>query len=196
MFLMTVESIWQGKLVRLRAIEPEDWEALYHSSLDTEQDRLSFSTIFPPSKEYFRKRTATESAAYSTENDKFRWIIENEAGELVGNINTNKCDRRQGTFSYGLGVNQAYRRKGYAREAIFLVLRFFFHELGYQKVNVQVYAFNEGSLALHRSLGFKEEGRLRRMIYTNGKYYDEFHFGMTREEFDERFMGKNTMTPE
>jgi RimJ/RimL family protein N-acetyltransferase len=30
------------------------------------------------------------------------------------------------------------------------------------------------------------EGRLRRMVYTNGALHDELYFGLTREEFDER----------
>lgn len=183
-----IESIWKGKLVRLRGVEPEDWEALYTWSLDTELDRMSHTTIFPPSKEHYRKRTAERAATYSDENDIFRWMIENMDGELVGTINSIQTDRRHGTFGYGLGINRPFWRKGYASEAIFLVLRFFFHELGYQKANVQVYAFNEASLGLHRSLGFKEEGRLRRMVYTNGQYHDEIHFGMTREEFEERFL--------
>jgi RimJ/RimL family protein N-acetyltransferase len=61
-----------------------------------------------------------------------------------------------------------------------------FRELRYQKANATVYAFNEGSLALHRKLGFVEEGRIRRNHFTNGEYHDEFWFGITREEFEER----------
>jgi RimJ/RimL family protein N-acetyltransferase len=46
-----------------------------------------------------------------------------------------------------------------------------------------VFAFNEGSLILHEKLGFTQEGRLKEMIYINGKHWDEIIFGMTREEF-------------
>jgi RimJ/RimL family protein N-acetyltransferase len=83
-----------------------------------------------------------------------------------------------------LGINRPYWRQGYASETIYLVLRYFFLELGYQKVNPGVFSYNEGSLALHRRLGFKEEGVLRRMIYSGGEYHDDIHFGMTREEFE------------
>jgi RimJ/RimL family protein N-acetyltransferase len=40
----------------------------------------------------------------------------------------------------------------------------------------------DGSIWRHRNLGFLEEGRLRRMIYTDGHYHDEFVLGMTAEE--------------
>jgi RimJ/RimL family protein N-acetyltransferase len=89
-----------------------------------------------------------------------------------------------GTFRYGLSIVREQRRKGYASEAIHLVLAYFFRELRYQKVNVEVYAFNEPSLRLHLRLGFREEGRLRRMIRTAGAYHDEIILGMTVEEFE------------
>jgi len=40
-------------------------------------------------------------------------------------------------------------------------------------------------MKLHEALGFKKEGVIRRMVYTNGSYYDEIIYGITREEFDE-----------
>ena len=179
-----IKNIWRGNLVRLRGVEVEDWEVLYSWSLDPELDQLTSSYVFPPSKGYFKKWTAELAAKNPTSSHEFRWMIENHDGVVVGTINSHSCAHRHGTFSYGLGINRPYWRLGYASEAIYLVLRYFFHELGYQKVTPGVFAFNEGSLALHRALGFVEEGRLRRMIYTEGEYHDDIQFGMTREEFE------------
>jgi RimJ/RimL family protein N-acetyltransferase len=64
------------------------------------------------------------------------------------------------------------------------VLRYFFHELRYPKVNVHIYDVNESSIALHQRLGFQEEGRLRRMGHTESRYYDWILMGLTREEFE------------
>jgi RimJ/RimL family protein N-acetyltransferase len=75
-------------------------------------------------------------------------------------------------------------RKGYASEAILLVLRYYFLELGYQKVTATVYSFNTPSISLHERLGFQPEGRVRRTVYTQGQHFDELIFGMTREEFE------------
>lgn len=90
-----------------------------------------------------------------------------------------------GVFKYGLRILRPYWRRGYARESITIVLRYYFHELRYQKVTAIVYSFNERSRRLHESLGFVLEGRLRRMVYTDGTLHDELYFGLTREEFDE-----------
>lgn len=74
---------------------------------------------------------------------------------------------------------------GYGREAVTILLRYYFRELRYQKVVALVYAFNERSANFHQKLGFQLEGQLRRMVYTNGRYYDSLYFGMTAEEFDQ-----------
>jgi RimJ/RimL family protein N-acetyltransferase len=101
----------------------------------------------------------------------------------VGVIGTHRCNSINGRFSYGLYVEPEARRLGYAREAILLLLRYYFDQLRYQKANVTVYDFNAPSLRLHEDLGFTEEGRLRRMIFNAGAYHDEVHFGITVEEF-------------
>ena len=86
-----------------------------------------------------------------------------------------------------MALGEQYRRQGYASEAITLLLRYFFQELRYQKVTAHVYSFNEPSIKLHEKLGFQQEGRLRRMVYTNGQFFDEVLFGMTAEEFATRY---------
>jgi RimJ/RimL family protein N-acetyltransferase len=58
-----------------------------------------------------------------------------------------------------------------------------FEELGFQKCNISVYTFNDVSLALHETLGFVHEGKLRRTRFTGGVFHDELLLGMTREEF-------------
>ena len=70
-----------------------------------------------------------------------------------------------------------------ASEAVRLVLRWAFGEARYQKCDVTIYEFNEASVAFHRHLGFAEEGRRRRAVYTAGGFYDELLFGITAEEF-------------
>jgi RimJ/RimL family protein N-acetyltransferase len=110
-------------------------------------------------------------------------VIERLDGEFVGTINTHHCDRRNGTFQYGLAIRREHWNRGYASEAIRLVLAYYFRELRYQKVNAHVFSFNKASRSLHKKLGFRQEGRLRRMVYTQGKHYDDIIFGLTAEEF-------------
>ncbi|HEY3342146.1 MAG TPA: GNAT family N-acetyltransferase [Anaerolineae bacterium] len=175
-------NIWQGRKVRLRAMEPSDWMVFQTNDLDTDVARLCYEIPFPRSTAGTMK-WAEHMATTPPQDDCYRLVIENRNGEVVGNLNTFECNRRCGTFKYGLAVMRPHWRQGYASEAIQLVLRYYFGELRYQKVTVHVYDFNTASIQLHRRLGFQEEGRLRRMIYTGGQQHDEILFGLTAEEF-------------
>lgn len=177
-----MSNVFQGRLVRLRAVETTDWE-IWYAMADTDDDRLSWEIPFPASREATRAHVE-ELARGGTKNDEFRFQIERLDGEYVGTLNTHTINRRNGTFSYGLSILPQYRRLGFASEAVRLVLRYYFWERRYQKVNAEVFSFNEPSIKLHESLGFTLEGRLRRMIYTGGQFYDALIYGMTREEFE------------
>jgi RimJ/RimL family protein N-acetyltransferase len=178
-------SYWQGDRIRLRAMEPADWDAYNAWNQDDDQARRVSVVPFPQSQESVRRfaeRTATEPP----DGDNFRWVITDPAGQVVGDLTTVGCSPRHGTLSYGISIAAAHRGKGYASEAITIVLRYYFEELRYQKVSVVVYSFNEPSIRLHERLGFQREGRQRRMIFTQGQYFDLIHFGLTKEEFAAR----------
>jgi RimJ/RimL family protein N-acetyltransferase len=178
-------SIWQTERIRLRAIEPGDWEVFFRWNQDDGMTRALDWVWFPQSREAVR-RQAEEASLRRPENDAFHWVIEDTAGSVVGSIATHDCDRRNGTFAYGINVAREHRGQHYAGEAVALVLRYFFEELRYQKVTVHVYAFNEASIRLHERLGFRQEGRLRRMVYTRGQHFDSIIYGLTAEEFREQ----------
>jgi RimJ/RimL family protein N-acetyltransferase len=52
------------------------------------------------------------------------------------------------------------------------------------KVNLNVYSFNERAIASYVKCGFKVEGRLRQRIFRDGKYHDEVIMGILRSEFE------------
>lgn len=127
---------------------------------------------------------AEKEATRERDGDNRRLVVAStETGEIVGDIGTHDCDPIAGCLSYGITIRTEHRRKGYASEAVRLLLRFFFLERRYQKVTVTVYEFNEASIALHEGLGFQREGRLRRTVFTNGRHWDEILLGLTVEEF-------------
>lgn len=178
------KSVWEGELVRLREIEPEDWRAYAAWNLDDEQARNLDIVPFPQSDARVRA-WAEKEATRERDGDNMRFVIvAKESGEVVGDIGTHHCYPIDGCLSYGISIRADQRRKGYASEAIRLVLRFYFFERRYQKANITAYEFNDASIALHRRLGFQQEGRLRRTMFTNGRYWDELLFGITVEEFE------------
>ncbi len=178
-------NYWQGERVCLRAVEASDAEAFHRWDLDSERGRhLDF--LWPPTSLASTQAWVQEASQKKLDGGTYMWVITDRAGIAVGSIDTHHCDARSGAFSYAIAIAAEERGKGYASEAIRMVLRYFFHELRYQKCTISVHSDNIPSIRLHEALGFQREGTLRRMIYTHGRYCDEIWFGMTREEFDER----------
>jgi len=67
-------------------------------------------------------------------------------------------------ISIGPEIFQAYRRKGYAKQAMICALHIA-REKGYKIVFQQIRVDNAASIALHASLGFETSG----LVYTNAK---------------------------
>jgi RimJ/RimL family protein N-acetyltransferase len=176
-------NFWQGRLVRLRGVEPSDAETFARWNLDSEMAReLDF--IWPPVSLEFIRRDFEQLSLKKLEADAFFWVVEDAKGGAVGHISTHRCDQRLGVFRYGLSVAAEHRRRGYATEAALLVLKYYFEELRYQKCLVGVHSNNAASVALHEKLGFVREGTLRRMVYTGGQFHDLYHYGILKEEWE------------
>jgi RimJ/RimL family protein N-acetyltransferase len=179
-------NFWEGEKVRIRAVEQKDAGTFFKwsSDYDHESDRCCDEIHFPGTYDAMVARVDSMSKR-EPNNDEFMWIIESKEGIAVGCINTFDCNKKVGIFKYGLGIVREHWGKGYAKDAIKIVLKYYFRELRYQKVTVYIYSFNERSMKLHESIGFQYEGRIRRSVFTNGNYYDEVLYGMTCEEFDD-----------
>ena len=174
--------------MRLRPFCGDDIEVAWLWSMDSGRAR-DLEHVWPPASREQVAQWVAGKTRQSFENGDVDLVIETAAGVQVGAISTHRCDLRTGTFSYAIDIAHGHRRRGYATEAIRLLLGFYFNECRYQKVTVSLHAENLASVALHERLGFVLEGRLRRMVYTGGRFQDELWFGQTAEEFLARGRG-------
>jgi RimJ/RimL family protein N-acetyltransferase len=176
--------VFDGKLISLRAIEPDDWPTIADHERDHAASRLGAGWSPVPWSQHRLRTWASAPERSVVIDDAFSFAIaRRDDASVVGSINTHHCDRRTGVFSYGDMVWPNQRRLGFASEAVRLVLGWAFGELRYQKCDVTISAFNDASLAFHRRLGFVEEGCRRRAVYTAGAHHNEFLLGITDEEF-------------
>ncbi len=178
-----MKNLWSGSLVTLRQTTPDDIELFIDKSGDYDTDMMQkYDFIdFPRCEKHIV--SGIEKNLINT-NDDFSFTIYNNDGEKVGYITTFDCDRRNGTFKYGLFVKDDFKGKGYASQAVSIVLRYYFNELRYNKVNVYIYDYNMPSIKFHEKYGFVFEGRLRQMSYSGGKYHDTLYYGMLKSEFN------------
>lgn len=175
---------WQGKKIRLRPLRIEDAEQSFINSLDSTTRQILQLGIELPTSEEVLKAELERFIGCKDVDGVIIFIIESFKMINVGGISLHSRDEKNGKFSFGISVVREHRRKGYADDAIRILLRYGFLERRYQKCNSACADSNEASIRLHKKLGFIEEGRRRRQWYYNGEYHDDILFGLTREEFD------------
>ncbi len=175
---------WQGEKVRLRPLRLEDAEQFFINSLDSPSRQVLQLGIELPMSLGLMKASLEKYVGCKDANGLILFVIENLNGDNVGGLSFHSRDRKNGTFSFGIIIGREHRRKGFAEDAVRILLRYGFWERRYQKCNSACVHTNEASVRLHHKLGFVEEGRRRRQVFLNGQYNDDILFGLTREEFD------------
>ncbi|MBU3197222.1 GNAT family N-acetyltransferase [Clostridium algidicarnis] len=174
---------WQSDLVRLRAWSEEDWEWDYYTNFDTSAARLADYEINLPPTGLNSKKYSERIANLAINNCRIAFAIETLEGIHVGRINILLDDDENGTFGMGLKISSEHRGKGYGTSAMKILLKYGFMEKRLNKYSVSVIEGNEGSIKMHKKLGCEQEGVLKQNIYTNGRYYDEIYFGLTKEDY-------------
>lgn len=76
------------------------------------------------------------------------------------------------------------RERGLGTEAIRVLLRYAFGELGLNRVGLSVFEFNEPAISAYEKLGFKGEGRLRQAIRRDDSFHDAILMSVLVSEWD------------
>jgi ribosomal-protein-alanine N-acetyltransferase len=116
--------------------------------------------------------------------DEMRWAMRRaHDGHLIGTISLNGGHSALRRAEVGYVVAREQWRQGYAREAIKAVLAYAFGPLQLNRVEALVYAENEPSRALLRSLGFVEEGYLREHAWEKGRFWDDVIYALLARDY-------------
>ncbi|MEY2418799.1 MAG: [ribosomal protein S5]-alanine N-acetyltransferase [Actinomycetota bacterium] len=108
-------------------------------------------------------------------------------GALAGEINLSSIQRGPFQSCYvGYWVDERHAGKGLTPEAVVVVLRFAFEELGLHRVQVAIIPRNAPSRRVMAKLGIREEGVATRYLEINGVWEDHVRHAITAEEWAER----------
>jgi RimJ/RimL family protein N-acetyltransferase len=167
----------QGKHVVLRPLRVED-AAL---TLTWRQgDRAKFLNR---GAETVADQAAWIAARPKTERN---FVIELRSGRPVGMLSLLSIDiahRRAEPARFLIGEPAAVRGIPVAAEAMLLLYRLVFDEMRLQRIYGTVAADNALVIKWQTFLGMKEEGRLRRHFFLNGRYQDAVCMGMLEDEY-------------
>ena len=107
--------------------------------------------------------------------------------QFAGEINLNSIQRGPFQNAYvGYWIDEAQAGNGYVPEAVVLVLRFAFEELGLHRVQIAIIPRNTASRRVVEKLELREEGVAERYLEINGVWEDHVRYAMTSEEWDVR----------
>ena len=124
------------------------------------------------------------AAAEQAPTERGRYVIEHD-GDRVGAVAFSVSNRRSAiAHLYGLMLDPAARGRGLAREATRAFARHLFDELGYHRIELECYGFNERAMRHFEACGFVREG-VKRQAYRRGDgWVDGVCFGLV---FDDPF---------
>ncbi len=161
--------------ITLRALEPEDADLLYVWENDP-GTWLSGSRRWPISLADI-KALIDHSDLDIWQTRQTRFMIDREGSrETVGCVDLFDFDPLNMHCAVGVLIKPSARRQGFARQAVERVCEFAAETLCVRSVLATVAADNVASLALFRSAGFSQVGRLSGWVRCGNRYVDEVLF--------------------
>ena len=107
-------------------------------------------------------------------------------GERAGAMRFERYSERSRIAQLGgLAVHPRFRGQRVGDEAARLFQRHLVHDLGYHRLQLEVYGFNERGLRHAERSGFRKEGVRRRAYWRNGEWVDGVLFGLVAEDLEE-----------
>jgi diamine N-acetyltransferase len=112
------------------------------------------------------------------------FIIETLDNKVIGmiNLNTISWEWRNSEIGVLIGEKDNWG-KGYATDAMRVLLVFGFNRLNLHRIYLHVSEANVGAIRCYEKLGFKKEAILREAEYRCGKYENAVLMGILQEEF-------------
>ena len=111
------------------------------------------------------------------------FVILDQEERLVGAAGLEEIDYVHGNAILPVFIAQGSRRRGLALRALAMLLDMAFDQLRLTRVTTYYRADNENSQKLCTSVGFTEEGVMRRSCFAGGEYVDVHVIGMLEEEW-------------
>lgn len=165
--------------VSIRRARPDDLEFLLELVSDEEvAPYLARRGSEPETIERELERSEREPDAFG------RFVIEVD-GEPAGTVRFERANERSRIAHLGgLAVQPRFRGRRVADEAALLLRAHLLEELGFHRLELETYGFNERAMAHAERIGMTREGVKRRAYLVDGEWVDGVLFGLVREDLE------------
>jgi RimJ/RimL family protein N-acetyltransferase len=168
-----------GESVRLEPVAAAHAPSLYAALCGPGDDPLWTYRLHPRPADLDEMCSLLASAEADPATVTFA-IVPEEVGRPDGLATLMRVDAAQGSIEVGsILYARSLQRTRAATEAMWLLMRHVFDDLGYRRYEWKCDSHNEPSRAAARRLGFRYEGRFRQAMVTRGRNRDTDWFAMT-----------------
>ena len=157
-------------VVRLRAMEPEDLDALYR--IENDRDVWDVGENNVPYSRYILHDYIANASADIYADKQVRMVVENEEGQLVGVADVVNFCPSHARAEVSIVICREHRKKGYARAAIRQIMEYALRTLHLHQLYAVVREDNMPSLNLFSSLGFKSKMVLEDWLFDGKDYHN------------------------
>jgi aminoglycoside 6'-N-acetyltransferase len=165
-------------VIAIRRARPDDVEFLV--ALTTHDDVDPFLSARRATS---REELLEEIERSSAEPDDFgRFVIEVD-GERAGAMGFAVLNKRSRVARLGgLAIHPDFRGRRISDEAARVFQRHLLHELGYHRLELEIYGFNERAMRHAERSGFVREGVKRKAYRRHGEWVDGVLYGLIEED--------------
>jgi len=178
----------ERKHVRIRQIEEEDLPKL--------RDWRNSLYIRAYTREYYPLSMLNQNKWLSsllTDKTNIMFAIEKkEDKEIIGCCGLTYINWKEGNGEVSIYIGeQKWQEKGYATDALQLLLKYGFCELRLHRVYAIIFEYNEASVKFFEKNRFTLEGRHREARFWEGKFHDELVYGLLDHEYFSKSVDDN-----
>jgi len=161
-----------GKNIKLRALEKEDLNFLYQ--IENNESFWQVSHTQTPFSKYMLKLYLENAHLDIYQAKQLRLIIEENSTNLqVGMIDLFDFNPKHKRAGIGILIHPDFQEKGYAFEALSLLINYTFTHLDLHQLYANITDDNNKSISLFEKNNFVKTGIKKDWIFTNNNYKNE-----------------------
>ena len=181
---MTAELTIKTERLILRPFEKSDLEAVlsYYSLAEVQRyldwkarDKSEAKAVFEQMRKQTRLSRPGEVLTLA--------IVRKSDAKVMGHISLSFMDATAAQAEIRFAVAPAYRRQGYAVEAVRAALTYGFDALKFHRIYARTAGKNEASARLLKDLGMRLEAHYREHALFQGEWDEELHFAILDREW-------------
>ena len=170
----------KGEHIKLRALEPEDLEFLYQ--IENNESFWEVSHTQTPFSKYVLKQYLENAHLDIYEVKQLRLLIEEtKSNNQIGMIDLFDFNPTHKRAGIGILIHPDFEKKGYATEALSLLINYSFSHLNLHQLFANITSDNTKSIALFNKFNFEKVGVKKDWILSERKFKDEILLQLINE---------------